>query len=233
MTEDKVATLTSDIKRNYVNDEDISRAYILHEKDLYSLVILALKGVRSKSMADFKWSFRNPMFISENNNPFSSLAISWSLSFSFALRKRGGAGIEPGTQKFEVRRTNHYAIKAHWQWLQKSALYFQMSSQTDNSGRTLFLLDEEVYFRNTGAEALGSLKSRSRHRVGCSFRRLQVPLCSSDWKNHRFKRAWFFFCFFFFFFSSSFLLLLLLFSSSFSFSFSFSFNFSFFHVFLD
>ena len=54
MTEDKVATLTSDIKRNYVNDEDISRAYILHEKDLYSLVILALKGVRSKSMADFK-----------------------------------------------------------------------------------------------------------------------------------------------------------------------------------
>ena len=52
MTEDKVATLTSDIKRNYVNDEDISRAYILHEKDLYSLVILALKGVRSKSLSE-------------------------------------------------------------------------------------------------------------------------------------------------------------------------------------
>ena len=52
MMDDKIATLTSDMKKNYVNNEDLSRAYILHEKDLYSLVILALKGVRTKTLSE-------------------------------------------------------------------------------------------------------------------------------------------------------------------------------------
>ena len=52
MMDDKIATLASDMKKNYVDNEDLSRAYILHEKDLYSLVILALKGVRTKTLSE-------------------------------------------------------------------------------------------------------------------------------------------------------------------------------------
>ena len=52
MMDDKIVTLASDMKKNYVDNEDLSRAYILHEKDLYSLVILALKGVRTKTLSE-------------------------------------------------------------------------------------------------------------------------------------------------------------------------------------
>ena len=44
----KIATLTSDIKKNFVGAEDLSRAYIIHEKDLYNLALLALKGIETR-----------------------------------------------------------------------------------------------------------------------------------------------------------------------------------------
>ena len=47
----KIASLTSDIKKNLVNSDDLSRAYVVHERDLYNLAILALKGVESKRLS--------------------------------------------------------------------------------------------------------------------------------------------------------------------------------------
>ena len=46
--ETKIASLTTDLKKNQLHTEDLSRSYVLHERDLYNLAILALKGVESK-----------------------------------------------------------------------------------------------------------------------------------------------------------------------------------------
>ena len=43
-----------------------------------------------QNMALFEWSFRNPMFISGNNKPFSSLVILWSLPIPWGEEERAG-----------------------------------------------------------------------------------------------------------------------------------------------
>ena len=67
----KLSSLTSDLKQNFVTDDRLSRAYSIHEKDLYNLALLALKGVQiqkqSSNLQDTQKEAQKPSENSENH----------------------------------------------------------------------------------------------------------------------------------------------------------------------
>ena len=108
----KIATLTSDIKKNFVGAEDLSRAYIIHEKDLYNLALLALKGIETRrgfekqhEMAKNKESLENSDELNkeslENSDELMHTKTSEEGEKSVTSEMKGGMGASDQATQWE------------------------------------------------------------------------------------------------------------------------------------